>query len=94
MISDVSIRFPLKRRNWRPTVGGMAMAESARLKNPGGVVRAGELYQSKQGLDYTPGVSAQTVGSQALWLGSVMLPPGGGRTKAYISTKTTSLHST
>ena len=60
------------------------MAESARLKNFGGVVRAGESYQGKQGPDYIPGVSAETVGSQALWLGSVTLPPGGGRTKAHI----------
>jgi uncharacterized RmlC-like cupin family protein len=48
------------------------------------VVRGGELYRGKQGLDYTPGVSAQTVGSRALWLGSVTLPPAGGRTKAHI----------
>ena len=60
------------------------MAESARLKNFGGVVRGGEIYQGKQGLDYTPGVSAETVGSQALWLGTVPLPPGGGRTKAHL----------
>ena len=60
------------------------MAESARLKNVGGVLRAGESYQGKQGPDYVPGVSAQTVGSQALWLGSVALPPRGGRTKAHM----------
>ena len=60
------------------------MAESARLKNVGGVLRAGERYQGKQGPDYVPGVSAQTVGSQALWLGSVALPPRGGRTKAHM----------
>src|SRR4028119_783760 len=30
------------------------------------------------------GVSAETVGSRALWLGSVTLPPGGGRTKAHL----------
>ena len=60
------------------------MAKSARTENLGGVVRGGELYRCKQGLDYTPGVSAQTVGSRALWLGSVTLPPGGGRTKAHI----------
>ena len=29
-------------------------------------------------------VSAQSVGSQAIWLGSVMLPPNGGRTKAHL----------
>jgi uncharacterized RmlC-like cupin family protein len=60
------------------------MAESTRSENLGGVVRAGELYRGKQGLDYAPGVSAETVGSQALWLGSVTLPPGGGRTKAHL----------
>ena len=60
------------------------MAESEKLKNVGGVVRGGDSYEGKQGLDYTPGVSAETVGSQALWLGTVPLPPGGGRTKAHL----------
>ena len=60
------------------------MAKSARTENLGGVVRGGELYRGKQGLDYTPGVSAETAGSRALWLGSVTLPPAGGRTKAHI----------
>jgi uncharacterized RmlC-like cupin family protein len=50
----------------------------------GRVVRAGESYAGKQGPSYTPGISAETVGSQALWLGSVTLPPGGGRTKAHV----------
>ena len=49
----------------------------------GCVMRAGEQYRGKQGLDYTPGVSAETVGARALWLGSVTLPPG-GRTRAHI----------
>ncbi len=49
----------------------------------GSVVRAGERYRGKQGLDYTPGVSAETVGALAVWLGSVTLPPG-GRTRAHI----------
>ncbi len=49
----------------------------------GCVVRAGEQYRGKQGLDYSPGVSAETVGARALWLGSVTLPPG-GRTQAHI----------
>ncbi len=59
------------------------MAELA-LANFGSVVRAGESYHGKQGLDYTPGVSTQSVGSQAIWLGSVTLPPHGGRTKAHL----------
>ena len=59
------------------------MARSVRA-NLGCVVQAGESYQGKQGLNYIPGISAETVGSQAIWLGSVTLPPGGGRTKAHI----------
>jgi uncharacterized RmlC-like cupin family protein len=51
--------------------------------NVGLVVRPGEVYQGKQGLDYTPGVSAESVGAVGLWLGSVTLPPHGGRTKAH-----------
>jgi uncharacterized RmlC-like cupin family protein len=34
-------------------------------------------------LDYTPGVSAESVGAKALWLGSVTIPPG-GRTLAHV----------
>ena len=49
----------------------------------GRVVRSGESYAGKQGLTYTPGVSAETVGAEGLWLGSVPVPPG-GRTKAHI----------
>jgi uncharacterized RmlC-like cupin family protein len=82
MISDVGIRFRYKRRYWRLTFGGMAVASSARA-NLGCVVRAGESYQGKQGPDYTPGISADSADSQALWLGSVTFPPG-GRTKAHI----------
>ena len=50
----------------------------------GRVVQAGDSYQGKQGPDYTPGISAATVGSRALWLGSAILPPRGGRTKAHV----------
>ncbi len=49
----------------------------------GRVVRGGESYVGKQGPSYTPGVSAESVGSRGLWLGSVTLPPG-GRTKAHV----------
>lgn len=52
--------------------------------NVGRVVRAGQSYIGKQGPTYTPGVSAETVGAKALWLGSVTLPPRGGRTRAHI----------
>jgi uncharacterized RmlC-like cupin family protein len=50
----------------------------------GRVVRAGQAYEGKQGPNYTPGVSAETVGSLGLWLGSVTLPAAGGRTKAHV----------
>jgi uncharacterized RmlC-like cupin family protein len=47
------------------------------------VVRAGAPYRAEQGSDYVPGVSAETVGSEALWLGIVTLAPG-QRTKAHV----------
>lgn len=47
------------------------------------VVRAGPGYRADQGTDYVPGVSAETVGAEALWLGFVTLPPG-RRTKAHV----------
>ena len=53
-------------------------------KTRGHVVHAGDSYQGKQGPAYTPGISAATVASQALWLGSATLPPGGGRTRAHV----------
>ena len=59
------------------------MDGSART-NVGYVVRAGESYKGRQGPNYTPGISAETVGARALWLGSVTLPPRGGRTKAHV----------
>lgn len=48
------------------------------------VVRAGASYEGKQGPNYMPGISAATVGARGLWLGSVTLPPGGGRTRAHV----------
>src|SRR5215831_17831171 len=49
----------------------------------GRVVPSGTSYAGKQGPNYTPGISAQTVGAERLWLGSVVLPPG-GRTRAHV----------
>jgi len=46
------------------------------------VVRAAQPYRSAQGSVYAPGISAQTVGSEVLFLGMVTLPPG-ERTKAH-----------
>ena len=44
---------------------------------------SGTGYRAEQGTDYLPGVSAETVGAEALWLGIVTIPPG-GRTKAHV----------
>lgn len=46
------------------------------------VIRAAESYEGKQGPRYAGGVSAESVGSRALWLGTITVPPG-GRTKAH-----------
>ena len=50
------------------------------------IVRSGATYEGKQstaGLAYAPGISAESVGSKRLWLGQVVIPPG-GRTKAHV----------
>lgn len=47
------------------------------------VVHGAQPYRSAQGTVYTPGISAQTVGSEVLFLGTVTLPPQ-ERTRAHI----------
>ncbi len=49
----------------------------------GRVVPASASHRTRQGAEYSPGVSAESVGAQALWLGTVSLPPG-GRTRAHV----------
>ncbi len=46
------------------------------------VIRSVEPYQGKQGPLYAGGISAESVGAQAIWLGMISMPPG-GRTKAH-----------
>jgi uncharacterized RmlC-like cupin family protein len=56
------------------------------LREPGQkgmVVKGGAGYRAEQGSDYQPGVSAETVGSQVIWLGMITLPAG-ARTKAHV----------
>lgn len=66
-----------------------AMAERTRGCDRAGiagkcmVVRGGASYRAEQGSDYLPGISAETVGATALWLGMVTLAPG-QRTKAHV----------
>jgi uncharacterized RmlC-like cupin family protein len=47
------------------------------------VVSGSTKFTSPQGSDYSPGISAETVGSHGLFLGEVTLPPG-KRTKAHV----------
>ena len=49
----------------------------------GRVVSGSASYVSRQGSEYAPGISQETVGSQVLFLGMVTIPPE-GRTKAHI----------
>ncbi len=46
------------------------------------LVRGGEQYEGKQGLLYTVGISAETVGARAIHLQMVTIPPG-ARAKAH-----------
>ena len=57
----------------------MAQSEDLRF---GSVVQGAASYMSKQGSVYAPGISAETVGSKAVFLGIVTIPPE-GRTKAH-----------
>lgn len=47
------------------------------------VVKGGGGYRAEQGSDYLPGISSETVGAKALWLGIATIPPG-QRTKAHV----------
>ena len=40
------------------------------------VLRAGEAFTGKQGLNYAPGISAETAGAQGIHLQIVTMPPG------------------
>jgi uncharacterized RmlC-like cupin family protein len=46
------------------------------------VIRSVEPYQGKQGPLYAGGISAESVGAQAIWLGMIRMPPG-TQTKAH-----------
>lgn len=47
------------------------------------VVKGSGGYRAQQGSDYQPGISAESVGAKALWLGIATIPPG-GRTRAHV----------
>lgn len=46
------------------------------------LVQAGPAFEGKQGLTYSPAISAQSVGSQAIHMQIVTIPPG-GRARAH-----------
>ncbi len=46
------------------------------------VIRSGAAYEGKQGPSYAAGVSAESVGAKAIWMGTVTIGPG-GRTHAH-----------
>lgn len=56
---------------------------AATMSRRGIVVKAEPEQRVQQGSDYRAGVSAETTGSQVIWLGLMALPPG-GRTKAHV----------
>src|SRR5215472_17655770 len=58
-------------------------ARSPETGNRAQVVRNSLGYRAKQGSDYQPGISFETVGAKALWLGIATIPPR-HRTKAHV----------
>jgi uncharacterized RmlC-like cupin family protein len=63
-----------------PTSKEDAMESSAKR---GRVLRGSEPYRSEHGTVYAPGISGESVGARALFLGLVTLPPG-ERTRAHV----------
>ena len=66
------------------TLGERRVSDSERPGRPtsGSLIRGGETIVGKQGLDYTVGISAESVGSTALHMQLVTIPPG-ARAKAH-----------
>lgn len=60
-----------------------ALGSESQDADKGLVVKGGKGYRAEQGSDYLPGISAESVGAKALWLGIATLPPG-QRTKAHV----------
>jgi uncharacterized RmlC-like cupin family protein len=56
---------------------------SVSLKPTCRLVRPGETYDGKQGLTYFAGIAAETVGSQAICMHILTMPPG-ARAKAHL----------
>ena len=65
------------------SASAMKPQPTAPTSRVGVVVKAAPEHRVRQGSDYRAGVSAETTGSQVIWLGLMALPPG-GRTKAHL----------
>ena len=63
--------------------GTLGVAFSPGHSDRASVVQSSSDYQAAQGSDYSPGISAESVGAKALWLGVATIPPG-KRTKAHV----------
>ena len=66
----------------------MINAKNSAVREPhrhdrGVVVKGSGGYVAEQGSEYLPGISAETVGAKAIWLGVAAIPPG-ARTKAHV----------
>jgi uncharacterized RmlC-like cupin family protein len=73
----------LEREIVMATVSTNRVGARAGIAQAASVIRAGTKYRAEQGSDYEAGVSAETVGSKALFLGIASLPAG-GRTRAHV----------
>ena len=60
----------------------MAHIQSRQTTQACRVIRSVASYQGKQGPTYAGGISAESVGAEAIWLGLISMPPG-ARTKAH-----------
>ena len=60
----------------------MSVPTSQSTSAAGSLMRAGEQFTGKQGLQYAVGISAESVGSQAIHMQLVTIPPR-GRAKAH-----------
>jgi uncharacterized RmlC-like cupin family protein len=62
---------------------GKSMEQVAEVTPTCRVIRSAGEYQGKQGPSYAGAISADSVGSRAIWLGMVTMPPG-THTKAHL----------
>jgi uncharacterized RmlC-like cupin family protein len=58
-------------------------AATSQTSNRASVARGSPGYRAEQGSVYEPGISSETVGAKALWLGIATIQPG-HRTKAHV----------